>query len=114
LVGDDERRVEADAELADQVRVLGAVRGELLEELARARLGDGADVLDHLLPRHADAVVRHGDRPGRRVVGDPDLRVGVVLEQRAVGSASKRSLSAASEAFETSSRRKISLLPYKE
>ncbi len=28
--------------------------------------------------------------------------------------ASKRSLSAASEAFDTSSRRKISLLPYKE
>ena len=84
-VGDDERRVEPDAELADEMRVLGAVGGELLEELARARLGDGADVLDHLLPRHADAVVGHGDRARRRVVGDADLRVGIVLEKRTVG-----------------------------
>ena len=84
-VGDDERRVEADAELADEVRILGAVGGQLLEELARARLGDGADVLDHLLPRHADAVVGHGDRARRRVEADADLQVRVVLEERGVG-----------------------------
>ena len=57
--------VEADAELADQLRVLGAVGGQRLEELARARLGDRADVLDDLLARHADAVVGHGDRARR-------------------------------------------------
>ncbi len=44
LVGDDERGVEADAELADQMRVLLLVAGQLREEFARARLGDGAEV----------------------------------------------------------------------
>ena len=65
-VGDDEGRIEADTELADQVGVLGAIGGELLEELARAGLGDRADLVDHLLPRHADAVVGDGDGPRRR------------------------------------------------
>jgi hypothetical protein len=35
-VGDDEGRVEADTELSDEMRVLGAIRGELREEFARA------------------------------------------------------------------------------
>ena len=83
-VGDDEGGVEADAELPDEVRVLGAVGGQLREELARPRLGDGADVVDDVLPGHADAVVGHRDRPRRRVVADPDARLGVVLEERGV------------------------------
>src|SRR5690606_12680770 len=41
-VGDDERRIEADAELADQLRVARLVAGELAEELARARARDRA------------------------------------------------------------------------
>jgi hypothetical protein len=84
-VGDDERRVEPDAELADQVGVLRLVAGERLEELARARLRDRADVADHFLPRHADAVVGDRDGPGGLVVRDPDLQLAVVLVQRLVG-----------------------------
>ena len=41
-------------------------------------------LLDDVLPGHADAVVGHGDRPRRRVVADPDARLGIVLEQRGV------------------------------
>ena len=80
-VGDDEGGIEADAELPDQVGVLGAVGGELLDELAGAGLGDGADLVDDLLPRHPDAVVRHGDGPRRRIEADADPHVGVVFEQ---------------------------------
>ena len=83
-VGDDEGGVEADTELSDEVRVLGAVGGQLGQELARARLGDGADVLDDLLPGHADAVVGHRERARRRVVVDPDARLGIVFEERGV------------------------------
>ena len=35
-VGDDERRIEADAELADQLRVLLLVAGHARQELGRA------------------------------------------------------------------------------
>ena len=82
LVGDDEGRVEADAELADELRVLGGVSAETLEELARAGLGDGADVLDDFLPRQADAVVGDGDRARGLVVAHPNPRDWIVLEQR--------------------------------
>jgi hypothetical protein len=36
------------------------------EELAGARLGDGAQVSDHLVAAHADAVVGDGQGPGGR------------------------------------------------
>jgi hypothetical protein len=83
-VGDDEGGVEADAELADQRGVLLLVAGQLAEEFAGAGLGDGADVLDHFLPAHADAVVGDRERARLAVEGDADLEVGVVLEQRGV------------------------------
>ena len=86
-----------------------------LKELARARLGDGADVVDDFLARHADAVVGDGDRAGSLVVADANLQLRVVLRAApASAMLSKRSLSHASDAFDTSSRRKISLLPYSE
>jgi hypothetical protein len=67
------------------------------------------------LGAHADAVVADGDGLGLGVEPDADLQVGRVFVQRALlSSASKRSLSQASEALETSSRRKISLLEYSE
>ena len=50
LVGDHERRIEADAELADQIgRLLaGVFGGEPVEERARAGAGDGAERVDEL------------------------------------------------------------------
>src|SRR6185295_10648319 len=63
-VGDYERRVEADAELADEVRIVGTFRRETGKELARPRPGDRPDVLCCFLERRADAVVGHGDGAG--------------------------------------------------
>ena len=84
-VGHDERGVEADAELTDQGRVLPLVAGQRLEELARPRLGDRPDVLDHLGAAHPDPVVRHGDRPRLGVVGDPDPQRPLFLRVLAAG-----------------------------
>ena len=84
LVRDDERRIEADAELADEVRVFRLVAGQALEELAGAGLGDGADVADHLVARHADTIVRHAQRARGLVVGDTDLQVRIALPQSRV------------------------------
>src|SRR5438105_412086 len=67
LVGDDERRVEADAELADQVRVLRLVAGQRIEELTRTGPGDRADVGYDFVARHADAVVGDCNRAGFRI-----------------------------------------------
>src|SRR5207248_10894082 len=64
LVGDHERRVEADAELPDQALrgrgVLGLL--DLLQQGRGPGLGDGADQLHHLVPGHPDAVVADGQR----------------------------------------------------
>ncbi len=78
-VGDDERRVEPDAELADQLRVPGLVARELAEELPRARPRDRAQVFDHLLSRHADPVVAHADRACLAVEPQADRELGVAL-----------------------------------
>ena len=85
LVGDDERRIEADAELADELRVLLLIAREPLEELPGARLGDGAEVGDGLLARHADAVVADGERALGRVVVHPDLELGLAGHQVRLG-----------------------------
>ena len=84
-VSDDEGGVEADTKLPDEVRVLGLVRRQALEELARSRLGDGADLVDDFLSRHADAVVRDADRARRLVVSDTDPELRIVLEEGRIG-----------------------------
>ena len=60
-VGDHEHRIEADAEAADQPRPVVGL-GQPLEERLGARARDGAEIVDQLLLRHADA--RIGDRQG--------------------------------------------------
>ena len=71
-LGDHEGRIEADAELADQI---GAVLG--LGEARQKRFGagarDGAEIVDQLLPVHADAAVDHGKRVRLLVRRDPDV-----------------------------------------
>ena len=78
LVGNDEGRIEADAELADQVRVLGLVAGQRREEFPGAGLGDGAEVFDGFIAAQSDAVVGDGDGARRLVEGNADLEIGVV------------------------------------
>jgi hypothetical protein len=83
LVGDDEGG-EAHAELADQVRVLLLVAGEVLHEVGGAGLGDGAQVGDDVVAAHADAVVFEGDG-GVLVEAHADFQVGVAFEQLRLG-----------------------------
>jgi len=65
FVGDHERRIESDAELADQFGpLLDFLFAEALEKALGAGIGDGADVGLDLVCRHADAVVGDGDRAG--------------------------------------------------
>ncbi len=85
LVGHDEGGIEAHAELADQVRIPGLIAGKRLEELARAGLGDGADMLDHFLAVHADAVVGKGNGARSFIEAHADLQIGISFPQRVVG-----------------------------
>ena len=71
-IGHHERRIEADAELADQIgAVLGL--GEAGEKGFGAGACDGAEIVDQLLPVHADAAVDDGKRIGRLVRRDADF-----------------------------------------
>ena len=77
LPGDDgdfachhEGGIEAHAELADDIDVFLLLHGLL--EAQGAGLGDGAQVLLHLLLAHADAVIRHGEGAVFLVPGDGD------------------------------------------
>ena len=88
LVGDHERRIKADAELADQFRAFLGVSGfEAFEELARAGAGDGAEMLDDRFSRHAQAVVGDRQRVVGRVGNQPDLPVGIAFEKVGIGEA---------------------------
>ena len=57
LVGHDERGVETDAELPDQLRIVLLVSRHLLEELGCARTRNSAEIINEFLSRHANAVV---------------------------------------------------------
>ena len=68
--GNHEGGVEAHAELADDVHILLLFHG-LLEGQA-AGLGDDTQVLLHVLPGHADAVIGNHQDPAALVPGDGD------------------------------------------
>ncbi|MGY4348180.1 hypothetical protein ACVWXM_004647 [Bradyrhizobium sp. GM7.3] len=83
LVGYHEGGIEADAELADQAEtILGLL--ELRYEGLGARAGDGAEVVDQLLPLHANAIVGDRKRSGRLVRNDPDLERVAFAQQRRI------------------------------
>ena len=75
LVGHHKGGVEAHAKLADDVQlgVVGVLG--LLLKLEGAALGDGAQVVFHLLLGHADAVVGHGEGAGVLVGDHHDLKI---------------------------------------
>ncbi len=77
---DHERGVKSHAELPDEVGVLGAAFTEGLQKGLRARVGDGAEILDQLLPAHPDAEVLDGDRLGLVVRRDVDLEFQLFVE----------------------------------
>src|SRR5690606_2932602 len=86
LVRHHERRVEADAELADQPLRPGPVLGllQFAQELGRTGVGDRADELPDLVVGHADAVVPHGEGAGVPVDLELDVQVGDVDAGRLV------------------------------
>jgi hypothetical protein len=82
LVGDHERRVEADAELSDQGCAVAALVGlEPFHKGLCAGARDGAERLDHLVMTHADAVVLDGETLRVGVELDGDARFGIFAEQ---------------------------------
>ena len=86
-VGHHKGGVEAHAELADDVDVLGGlvILGQAGLELAGAAAGDGAQVGLQILPGHADAVVGHGEGALLLVGDDGDLQVGPADPHGVVG-----------------------------
>ncbi len=92
LVGHDEARVKAHAELADELGVLLLVAAELAHEVLGATLGNRAQVVDGLLLAHADAVVGDGQRLGGLVEAHAHFQVGGVFKQRGVVEALKPQL----------------------
>ena len=80
--GHHEGGVEAYAELADDVHIIALFHGLL--EAERAGLADGAQILFHFLPGHADAVVGNGENAGVLGPGDGDFQVVLVHIQAAV------------------------------
>ena len=92
FLGNHKGRVEADAELTDDVDIVALVLGL---EVERTRLGDGAQVLFQFVLRHADAVVADGQRAAlliglnvdlQVIFRDADRRVGQALEVALVAS----------------------------
>ena len=76
VLGHHERRVEAHAELANDVNILGLLH--VLLELQAAGAADGTEVILHLVAIHADAVVRHRQRPCIRVGFEQNGKVAAV------------------------------------
>ena len=85
-LGHHEGRIEADAEPADQRRLLVLLRRlDAIEERLGAGAGDGAERLDHLVAAHADAVVLDGELPLVGVEPQRDARLRIVAKQRRRG-----------------------------
>ena len=64
LIGNDKGRIEAHAELSDQLRVFLLVTGQVLEKRCGTGLRNRAEVLDDLIAGHTNTVISNGERPG--------------------------------------------------
>ncbi len=84
-LGDHEGRVEPDAELTDEVVVLGAALLDGLEEGLGAGMGDGAEEFDQLVAGHPDAVVLDREGLGLVVGGEVDLEFQLVVDDLFLG-----------------------------
>ncbi len=84
LVGHDEARIEAHAELADELCVGLLVAAELAHEVLGTTFCDGAEVVDGFLARQADALVGDGDGARGLVERKAHVQVGLVFVQLGV------------------------------
>ena len=83
-LGHHERRIKPDAKLPDQPRVRPLILGQLLHERLRARVRDGAEILDQLRVRHPHARVGERDRARLVIRGEGNRRGRVrLLDRRA-------------------------------
>ena len=89
FLGHHERRVEADAELTDDVGGIRACEVVLVLELLAARMSDGAQILLELVGIHADARIGHSDRAGVLVEADCDFEIALRQLHLAVGQAAE-------------------------
>jgi len=85
LVRDHECRIEAHAELADDIGVSGLVLVERLLELQTAGAADRAEVVFHLVLVHTDAVVADGQRAGGLVGLEFDRKIAAAEADFLVG-----------------------------
>ena len=79
-ISHDEGRVEAHPKLANELGVLLLITGELLEKPGRAGARDRTQVLDQLLPIHADAIVLNGEGSGVLIEGQANAQITVFAE----------------------------------
>ena len=85
LVGHNECRIEADAELTDQMRIFGLITGEVIEKFAGTRIGDSADIIHHFLTVHTNAVIHQSNGASGLIETDIDFQLAVVLIQGLIG-----------------------------
>ena len=85
LVGHDKGGVETDPELTDQLRILALIAGEIFEEFCGAGLGDGTQMLNHLITGHTDPVIGDGQGTLLFVHHQTHTQLAVVFEQRGIG-----------------------------
>ena len=78
-LGYHEGGVETDAELADEIIILGATFFDGIEEGFGAGVGDGAEELDQFFGVHADTVILNGQGLGLFVGRDVDLECEVAI-----------------------------------
>ena len=76
--------VETYSELADQLRIRLLIAGEVGEKLCGAGFGDGAKMGDDVFPRHANTIVRNGERTRVFVEGNVDTKGRIVAKQTGV------------------------------
>jgi len=82
---DHKGRIEAHPELPDQAHILARVARQLVYKSGGAGAGNRAEVVDQLLPVHADAVI--GDRKGAGglIGGECDAVFGFAFGQSRLG-----------------------------
>ena len=86
-IGDHEGRIEADAELADEVLIrIAAVLGflQLFKEGFRPRLGNGAEVIHQILLVHTKSVIGNGQGMAVGIGRQVDFKARVPFEEIAV------------------------------
>ena len=81
FVRHDEGRIEADAELTDQLAILRLVRTHRFEERFGAGFGDGAEMVDNLFPVHTDTVIGDGQGAVVFIKRNPHAQLAVSLIQ---------------------------------